>query len=85
MYILVWLIFGAFVGWIASILTNKNKRMGTIANIIVGLIGSIIGGWIASQLGLGSYNTYSIAGMLIAVGGAVLLLTVINLFKSNRH
>lgn len=85
MNILIWLIFGGLVGWVASILTHDNKRMGIIANIIVGLIGSFLGGWIASMLNYGSFSVFSIAGVLIAIGGSVLLLIVLNLFRSNRH
>lgn len=85
MYILLWLIFGGFVGWIASILTNSNKRMGLIANIVIGILGSFFGGWIASLLGIGSFSSFSVYGILIAIGGAVLLITFINLFNSKRH
>ncbi|MEC9485852.1 MAG: GlsB/YeaQ/YmgE family stress response membrane protein [Candidatus Izemoplasma sp.] len=81
MYILLWIIFGAFVGWIASIITGSNKRMGLLANIVVGLLGAFIGGWIASLFGIGSFSNFSLNGMLIAIGGAVLLLWVLNAFK----
>lgn len=81
LYILLWIIFGAFVGWIASIITGSNKRMGLLANIVVGLLGAFIGGWIASLFGIGSFSNFSLNGMLIAIGGAVLLLWVLNAFK----
>jgi len=84
MNILLWLIFGAFVGWIASILTHANKRMGLLSNIIIGLIGSFLGGWIASLLGFGTFTSFSVNGMLISVGGAVLLIFILNLFRSRR-
>jgi len=82
MYLLLWLIFGGFVGWIASILTHNNKRMGIVANIVVGLVGSALGGWIASLLELGSFSEWSLTGLLISIGGAVLLISIINLFRS---
>jgi len=85
MYILLWILFGALVGWIASILTHDNGRMGLLANIIVGLIGSSIGGWVASLLNLGSLNDFSFWGFCFAILGAVILLTVIGWFRSNRH
>ena len=41
---MIWsLLVGAFIGWIGSILTNKNRSMGWIANILAGLIGSAVG------------------------------------------
>ena len=44
MDILIWIIFGALAGWIASIIMQKNKKMGAIANIVVGIVGAFIGG-----------------------------------------
>ena len=42
MNFLAWIIFGALAGWIASMVMSKNKQMGAIANIIVGIIGAFI-------------------------------------------
>jgi len=84
MWILLWLLFGAIVGWVASLITGNNARMGILLNIVVGLVGSFIGGWIASYLGIGSFQEFSLGGFLIAIGGAVLLLLVINLFSRKR-
>ena len=84
MYIFLWIVFGGFAGWIASILTHNNNRMGILANIVVGLIGSALGGWIASLAGIGSLNTFSFWGFCFAVLGAVVLLSVINLLN-RRH
>ncbi len=81
LHILLWLLFGAFVGWIASIITGSNRRMGLLANIVVGLLGSFIGGWVASLFGIGSFSNFSLNGLLIAIGGAVLLLWIINSFR----
>lgn len=85
MYILLWLLFGGIVGWIASVLTKNNKRMGIIANIVVGLLGSLLGGWIASLIGLGSYNIFSLGGLLIAVSGSILLIVILNFFMSKSR
>jgi uncharacterized membrane protein YeaQ/YmgE (transglycosylase-associated protein family) len=85
MYIFLWILFGALVGWIASILTHNNARMGLLANIIVGLIGSAIGGWLATLLHLGSLNDFSFWGFCFAIVGAVILLSVLNMFRSHRR
>ncbi len=47
---LSWIIFGALAGWIASILTGNNSRMGCFSNIIVGIVGAFLGGWIYSLI-----------------------------------
>jgi uncharacterized membrane protein YeaQ/YmgE (transglycosylase-associated protein family) len=73
MNILIWIIFGAIVGWLASIIMKSNKR-GLLRNIIVGLLGSALGGWIASIFNIGSVNTFTFEGFAIATGGAILLI-----------
>jgi len=82
--ILLWLIFGGFVGWIASIMTHNNARMGLFGNIVVGLIGSALGGWLATAIGIGAYNKFSLGGLIISVIGAVVLLFLINLVSGKR-
>lgn len=82
--LLLWLIFGGFVGWIASLITHDNARMGIFGNIVVGLIGSALGGWLATAIGIGVYNKFSLGGLIISVIGAVVLLFFINLVKGNR-
>ena len=85
MGILLWLLFGAIVGWLASIITHDNARMGIIGNIIVGLIGSALGGWLASAIGIGSFNKFSLGGLVISVLGAVLLLFIIGMLNGRRR
>lgn len=84
MYILLWLLFGGLIGWAASVLTSDNNRMGILANILVGLIGSVIGGVISSFAGWGALNVFSWQGALLSILGAVILLTIINLFNRRR-
>lgn len=81
MGLLLWIIFGALVGWIASMITKNNRRMGAFANIIVGLLGALIGGFVAQIIGIGSYSQFSLGGILIALVGAVILLLIINAFR----
>lgn len=73
MGLLIWIIFGALVGWIASILMHTRRR-GLIRNIIVGLVGSMLGGWLASLIGIGSVQTFTIEGFAIATGGAIIFI-----------
>jgi uncharacterized membrane protein YeaQ/YmgE (transglycosylase-associated protein family) len=73
MAIIIWIIFGAFVGWFASVIM-KTKSRGLIRNIIIGLVGSVIGGWIASLFGIGTVKAFNLEGFLIATGGAMLLI-----------
>lgn len=69
------LIIGGIVGWLASIIMKTNAQMGLIANILVGIVGSMIGYWIAGQLGMTA--TGGFVGFLVAIGGAVLLIFIL--------
>lgn len=75
MNILIWIIFGALVGWVASMIM-RSRRSGLIRNIIVGLIGAFLGGWLGSFVGIGSVQTFTIEGFLTALAGAVVLILV---------
>ena len=82
MGLIITLIIGGIVGWLASIVMKTNAQMGLIANILVGIVGSMLGFWIAGLLGLGGGG--AIVGFVIALLGAVLLIFVLQklgLFK----
>ena len=80
--ILVTIILGGIVGWLASLIMKTNAQMGILANVIVGIIGSFLGFWIAGQIGLGGGS--AIARWAIAVLGAIILIAILkalNVFK----
>ncbi len=72
---LISLVIGGIVGWLASIVMKTNAQMGLIANILVGVAGSMIGYWIAGQLGMTVSGGF--VGFLVAIGGAVLLIFIL--------
>lgn len=76
-----WLIFGALAGWIASIITGKNRRMGAVANIVVGILGAFIGAGILSTLGMAVPEGFTPMGFLAAVGGAVVMIWAMGLIR----
>jgi uncharacterized membrane protein YeaQ/YmgE (transglycosylase-associated protein family) len=81
MNIIVSLIVGGVVGWLASLVMKTNAQMGILANVLVGIVGSGVGFWLAGQLGIGGG---AVVRWLVAIGGAVLLialLKVLNVFK----
>ena len=77
MDILIWIIFGALAGWIASIIMRKNKKMGAIANIVVGIVGAFIGGYIMEFFGVEVEAGFNFTSLLVAILGAVVLLWVL--------
>lgn len=80
--ILLWLLFGALVGWLAGLLMKSKNSL--LWNIIFGILGSVLGGFIASLLGFGSFwGTYSfdIVNLAISVGGACLVMYLVKVLK----
>lgn len=80
------LILGALAGWIASMIMGKDAKMGSVANIIVGIVGSMIGGWIYNAAFANGATPNTFLQILWAVIGACLLLWIIGLItkKSNK-
>ena len=81
MEIITWIIFGALAGWVASIITGRNERMGCIANIVVGIIGAFIGGFLMSFIGRSGVTGFNLYSFIVAVLGAVVLLAVVSLIR----
>jgi uncharacterized membrane protein YeaQ/YmgE (transglycosylase-associated protein family) len=75
MGLIMTLIIGGIVGWLASIVMKTDARMGWIANVVVGVVGSMLGYWIAGLLGFAAVG--GIARFLVAFGGAVLLIFIL--------
>lgn len=76
MSILVWIIFGALAGWIASMIMGTNAQQGAIANIVVGIVGAFIGGLIMQLFGQSGVNGFNLYSILVAILGAVALLWI---------
>ncbi len=85
MNFLAWIVFGALAGWIASIIMGKNKKMGAIANIVVGIVGAFVGGYIMEFFGAQGVTGFNFSSFLVAVVGAVILLFVVGLFTGRRR
>lgn len=78
MGIFTWIIFGALAGWLASIITGDNKRMGAFANIAVGIVGSMIGGFIMDFFGGNGVTGFNLRSLIVAIVGSVILLWIVN-------
>ncbi|KWT96731.1 MULTISPECIES: GlsB/YeaQ/YmgE family stress response membrane protein [unclassified Variovorax] len=87
MNIIIWLIVGGIIGWIASMIMRTDAQQGMVLNVIVGIVGSLIGGWLIAPL-LGSatvnQNDFSIMGLVASLIGAVILLAIVNLVRRGR-
>ncbi|MDJ0523077.1 MAG: GlsB/YeaQ/YmgE family stress response membrane protein [Planctomycetota bacterium] len=79
MNILIAIVVGGFIGWIASKLMKTGKQMGLIANVVVGIVGSSLGTHLAPTIGLVPED--GIGRFLVGVGGAVLLIWLLKVLK----
>ena len=77
MNIIIWLIIGGIIGWLASIIMKRDGQQGILLNIVVGIVGAAIAGF----LGGGSINqAITLGTFLWSILGAVILLAIVNLF-----
>lgn len=74
MGIILWIIFGALVGWVASLIMGGNG--GLVWDIVIGIVGAVIGGFIMTSLGQGGINGFNLYSFLVALLGAVVLIVV---------
>ncbi|MDF0545653.1 GlsB/YeaQ/YmgE family stress response membrane protein [Sphingobium sp. H39-3-25] len=80
MGIIMWLIVGGVIGWLASLIMRTDAQQGIFLNIIVGIVGAFIGGLLFSG---GNINNapLNITTFLVSLVGAVILLAIVNLVR----
>lgn len=76
--LLIWLVIGGIVGWLAGLIMRDNN--GVIVNIIVGIVGSFIGGLIMSRGDINN-SPLTIGTFAVSLLGAVILLGIVNLIR----
>ncbi len=85
--LIVWLIVGGVLGWIASIVMRTDAQQGAFLNVVVGIVGAGLAGFLFSpMLGVPTINddAFSVASLLVSLLGAVVLLAIINLVRRGR-
>ena len=83
MNLIIYLIAGAIVGYIASRIMHTNSQQGLLLDIVVGVVGAFIAGYFISPLlGVGTINeAITIPTMLVTLLGSVILLALLRLFR----
>jgi len=74
MGIFSWIIMGLIVGVVAKVLMPGKDPEGFIITVIIGIGGAFLGGFLGSFLGFGTVTGFNVTSILLAVGGALLLL-----------
>lgn len=83
MGILTWLILGLVVGVLAKFIMPGKDPGGFLVTILIGIAGAFIGGFIGSVAGLGDVTGFNLVSIGLATVGAMALLFVYRMFKSN--
>lgn len=82
---ILWILFGALIGWLASIIMRTDAQQGALLNIVVGIVGALLGGWLFQLLGWGGGNIaqgdFSLGALLVSLVGAIILLGIVNLIR----
>lgn len=81
--IILWLVVGGIIGWLASIIMRTDAQQGVLMNVVVGIVGAFIGGLIASG-GSINYDYRDPRAWIFSLIGAVILLAIINLVRRGR-
>ena len=90
MNLLIWLVVGGLIGWIASLIMKTDGQQGLFLNVVVGIVGAVIAGFVLTPMvGGGTINSgdFSVVGLLMSLVGATVLLAIVNLVRrgSARH
>lgn len=79
MGLIIWLIVGGVIGWLASLVMRTDAQQGILGNIVVGIVGAFIGGLLVTG---GSINDgISISSFIVSLIGAIVLLAIVNLVR----
>jgi uncharacterized membrane protein YeaQ/YmgE (transglycosylase-associated protein family) len=92
MNLVLWLVVGSVLGWIASVITRPPSQSevdsfanwGLLINMLVGIAGATLGAWLLSPLlGLGTVtlDQFSLSALGVALGGAVVMLAIVNVLR----
>lgn len=78
-----WIVVGAIAGWIASMITGNNEKMGAGKNIIVGILGALVGGFIMNTIfGTAGVTGFNIWSVIVSTIGSIILLLIVNAFSN---
>jgi uncharacterized membrane protein YeaQ/YmgE (transglycosylase-associated protein family) len=74
MDIILWIVFGAIVGWLASIIMKSNQ--GLLGDIILGIVGAFVGGLVMNFFGAGGVSGFNLYSILVSIVGAVIVIFI---------
>ena len=84
MNIIIMLVVGGVLGWLASKVMRTDAQQGIILNVVVGIVGALLAGFLITPLIGGAPITsgaFDVMSLLSSFLGAVVLLAIVNLFR----
>ncbi len=84
MNIIILLLVGGIIGWVASMIMRTDAQQGTVLNVVVGIVGALLAGFIVTPLIGGAPITsggINLQSILVSLLGSVILLAIVNLFR----
>ena len=84
---IIWIIAGALVGWVASLIMRTNRRQGLVADIIVGIVGAFVGGYLLTPLfhvSTINQGNFSLPSLLVSLLGSLILLAIVHFITHRR-
>jgi len=80
--IFAWIVFGLIAGALAKWIMPGKDPGGMIVTMLIGIAGAIVGGYLGSFIGFGGISGFDLRSMLLAIGGALILLFLYRKMKS---
>ncbi len=84
MNLILIIIVGGILGWLASMVMRTDGQQGIILNIVVGIVGALVAGFLINPLiggGTITQGDFSISALVVSFLGALVLLAIVNLFR----
>ncbi len=81
---LLWIVLGGVVGVIAKLIMPGKDPGGIFITILLGIAGAFLGGYISTLLGFGSVTGFNLISLVIAIGGALILLIIYRVIKGKK-
>ena len=78
MGLILWLVIGGVIGWLASMVMRTDAQQGIVLNVVVGIVGAFIGGLL---FGGSINNGLTLYTFLASLVGAIILLAIVNLVR----
>jgi len=74
--ILLWIILGGIVGWVASVIMRTGPRSNMVMDVLLGIIGAVVGGFIMTLLGQPGVTGFNLYSIIVAILGAIAVIWI---------